>query len=439
VWQIYPFETLHFSYLDLLPYGPGHVMATQDSNKYGIALFGLALCLGACDSEGEARPMRGDGIHLEDEDPDAGAGGEERPVEAPDEDQTPAIYGGSPVASCAWPTTVSLGGACTGTLIHPELVVYAAHCGTNYGSIRFGDDISGSDDGFSVATQYCRTYPGYTGTGNGVDFAYCRLAQPVDQYPIVPPLMGCETDVLEPGQGVAVVGFGNADNGPYGIKREVYTQLNSITNNNEAFVGGGGEDSCQGDSGGPVFVQLADGSWRAFGITSYGGACGTGGYYSMMHIGMPWFESDSGLDLTPCHDAQGNWDPGPGCTGFPEDPATGGGSWPSCSGGPLSGASATCGAPIANDPDPAPEPDPEPQPEPANSCSGACGGQAAGGCWCDEACSKYGDCCGDYLAECKPADSCSGSCGGQAAGGCWCDAACVQYGDCCGDVDSVCG
>ena len=32
------------------------------------------------------------------------------------------------------------------------------------------------------------------------------------------------------------------------------------------------------------------------------------------------FESDSGVDLTPCHDAKGNWDPGPNCTSFPLAP-----------------------------------------------------------------------------------------------------------------------
>ena len=394
----------------------------------GIAgIAGIALGLGGCDLEEDGRPVRGDGISFED-DEDAADG---------DTEHEERIYGGGPVASCGWPTTVSLGGSCTGTLIHPEVVAYAAHCGTNYSTIRFGDDISGANDGFSVGTEYCKIYPGYTGTGKGVDFAYCRLVKPVTDFPIVPPLMGCETDALQPGAPVAVVGFGNADNGPYGVKRQVYTQLNQITNNNEAFVGGDGKDSCQGDSGGPVFLQLQDSSWRVFGITSYGGACGTGGYYSMMHIGMPWFEQDSGLDLTPCHDAEGNWSPGPDCGGFPQNAGAGGGSWPSCNPGPVSGASATCGAPYA---EPAPEPEPEPEPDPGvNSCAGACGGQSAGGaCWCDDQCSNYGDCCDDILAECKPAESCSGSCGGKAASGCWCDSQCANYGDCCEDVVSVC-
>ena len=410
-------------------------MAPQ-KNLVSAALMTLFLGFGitGCDPEGEARPERGDGIVWEDVDDSQTNDGEDRP----------RIYGGGPVAACAWPTTVSLGGSCTGTLINEEVVIYAAHCGANYNAVTFGNDIYSSE---KVATEYCKIYPGYNGVGEGKDFAYCKLAEPVTDYPIVPPLMGCETDVLQPGQGVAVVGFGNADdNLGYGIKREVYTTLNYITNKNEAFVGGDGEDSCQGDSGGPVFVPLNDGSWRVFGITSYGGACGGGGYYSMMHLGMPWFESDSGIDLTPCTDAQGNWDPGPECAGFPQDPGQGGGNYPSCSSGPLSGVSATCGNPyVAPQPEPEPEPEPDPQPEPGpgpddlNSCSGACGGQAAGGCWCDDQCTKYGDCCEDVVQQCDPANSCFDSCGGRAAGGCWCDEFCAQYGDCCGDKGLTCG
>ena len=33
-----------------------------------------------------------------------------------------------------------------------------------------------------------------------------------------------------------------------------------------------------------------------------------------------------------------------------------------------------------------------PAPEPA-ACEGHCGGEAPDGCWCDDLCSAYGDCC----------------------------------------------
>ena len=35
-----------------------------------------------------------------------------------------------------------------------------------------------------------------------------------------------------------------------------------------------------------------------------------------------------------------------------------------------------------------------------NSCEGRCGGQAPGGCWCDNQCSNFGDCCADKVAVC---------------------------------------
>lgn len=34
------------------------------------------------------------------------------------------------------------------------------------------------------------------------------------------------------------------------------------------------------------------------------------------------------------------------------------------------------------------------------TCAGACGDQSAAGCWCDEACAGYGDCCSDKGAVC---------------------------------------
>ena len=40
-----------------------------------------------------------------------------------------------------------------------------------------------------------------------------------------------------------------------------------------------------------------------------------------------------------------------------------------------------------------------PPPDP-NSCEGHCGGQAPGGCWCDDQCSFFGDCCADKTTVC---------------------------------------
>jgi MYXO-CTERM domain-containing protein len=247
--------------------------------------------------------------------------------------------------------------------VHPEVVVYAAHCGGNQNQVYFGE--RANQPAFTRGTTLCRTNPQYQGNGslgNGVDHAFCILSEPVTDVEIVPILMGCETSILQQGQDVTIVGFGNTDTGQYGIKHQVTTTINNV--GAEAFIGGGGQDSCQGDSGGPVYVRLdedlgGDGTWRVFGITSYGGACGSGGYYSLMHRGMEWMEGELaqyGIDITPCHNSDGTWNPGPECFGFPYEPATAGGTWSSnsCNPGELSGYSAMCGAPFNSEPDDTP-------------------------------------------------------------------------------------
>lgn len=85
------------------------------------------------------------------------------------------------------------------------------------------------------------------------------------------------------------------------------------------------------------------------------------------------------------------------------------------------------------------------------SCAGSCGDTPDGSCWCDDACTDYGDCCTDYQDQCTggggdgggggggtTGPSCSGSCGDTPDGSCWCDASCVDYGDCCADYGDQC-
>jgi hypothetical protein len=83
------------------------------------------------------------------------------------------------------------------------------------------------------------------------------------------------------------------------------------------------------------------------------------------------------------------------------------------------------------------------------SCAGSCGGQALSGCWCDEYCAFFGDCCADIGPVCAsgdelvvpgpgPWDSCAGTCGGVARSGCGCDPDCVLRGDCCDDFCAMC-
>merc|ERR1719181_2053402 len=70
----------------------------------------------------------------------------------------------------------------------------------------------------------------------------------------------------------------------------------------------------------------------------------------------------------------------------------------------------------------------------------SCGG-SAGGCWCDDLCTWYNDCCDDKTELCGYDGSCGGKCGGPAddSYSCWCDSVCTVYNDCCGDKYLACG
>ena len=260
------------------------------------------------------------------------------------------ITGGDPVGVCGWPSAVWMQG-CSGTLVDPFHVVYAAHCGEP-ASVFLGEDANEAG-GRTVPVEACWSYPG-GGPGDGNDFAVCRLALAVDDVPIIPPLMGCEASLVQPGHRVTVVGYGLTPDGDFGRKHAVTTTFHGFNDVGEASIGGGGKDSCQGDSGGPAFVELPDGGgWRFFGITSYGESdCASGGFYAVVHQGMPWLEDATARDLTPCTDANGTWSPDPRCDQVPLHPAQGGGDWDlSCSAGAVTGALATCGDPFALPPD----------------------------------------------------------------------------------------
>jgi MYXO-CTERM domain-containing protein len=267
------------------------------------------------------------------------------------------VFGGAEATPCQWPTTVSVsggGGLCSGALVHPSLVTMAAHCGEGSKTIRFGED-----DGIGFSRQgQCVVNPEYLGTSNQAqDWAFCVLDEPVTDLPITPPAYGCETEAIQAGQTVYVVGYGLTGNGPSGTKRWGQTEIVSTLGNTVNIGGQGtGITTCSGDSGGTAYLPMADGSFRAISMVSTGltGCDETTGVHALMHPAIPWIEETSQIDITPCHDADGTWHPNPNCTGFFAGGPTPSGSWdddPWCSGTPASGPASTCGDSFEANPD----------------------------------------------------------------------------------------
>lgn len=315
---------------------------------------------------------------------------------AADDPAPQPIFGGFEAGTCGFPSVVAMLDRdsdqlfCTGTLVHPQVVAFAAHCmdpNTSWatpGRVMFGEDIEAPVR--KVEVLDCQMHPSWDSGFNAFDLAACVLAEPVTDVPIVPLIMGCEVEALQPGGEVVIVGFGatnatlDEEGNPIAVgsgrKRFTTQTLTDIfPDENEIVMVGPDKGGCFGDSGGPTFVALADGTWRTVGAASTlhpesfpdenGEICGFGTVYDVFWNEMDWLEQLFGIDVTPCHDSSGNWTPTSSCVGFPGvliDPVA---TWDDgCATTALGGWSATCGEPFGGEEPPPPPPDPEPEPEP---------------------------------------------------------------------------
>jgi trypsin len=235
-----------------------------------------------------------------------------------------AVVGGKPVPPGQLPyvANVQIMGAfgCTGTLITPQWVMTAGHCGSATGSLSEGlvptpaawpasayhltlgsvyaDGHGGEQHDVSqvlVDSDYIAT----NGTGN--DVTLMKLDAPSKIAPMKIAAVG-ERSIWEPGDMTTIAGFGTTSESAQNPPAQMQFAHVPITTDDycaKAYPNGlseaaddgsfdaktmlcagypqGGTDTCQGDSGGPLLAALADGTERLVGATSFGSGCAEAG------------------------------------------------------------------------------------------------------------------------------------------------------------------
>ncbi len=181
------------------------------------------------------------------------------------------IVGGEMAASADFPTVVGLEEAgdwfCTGTLIHEDWILTAAHCvegmlATDVQVRLDANNLNFKLAGKRIAVAAIYSNPGYNGASWDNDIALIRLAETVTDREPTP----INRVVMSPSTAMIQVGYGAAsDTGGGGVLRKLSTTTidcsatgdPSISATNVVcFDQSDGNGTCYGDSGGPSFIDV---------------------------------------------------------------------------------------------------------------------------------------------------------------------------------------
>lgn len=203
---------------------------------------------------------------------------------------------------------------CGGTLIAPNVVLGAAHCGGYAGSTVYVSGYEyGSTSHGTVAVRVVaqQRHPAFNSFTMENDFYLYRLEEEVFPDTSVTLSLNANSNTPSTGEILTVLGLGTLySDGPAPdtlMDVEVPTVSNSYCSSNSAYgnefvasvmlcagdIESGNKDSCQGDSGGPIVIRNGN-SHVLVGVVSWGYGCGDARYpgvYARVSSAMEWIES----------------------------------------------------------------------------------------------------------------------------------------------------